>query len=93
VDWNKQNPIKAKVLWQAVKDLVDLGQYCDLPPVMDLTTLKCADDEFEQLLREVMFASLQEKKALLGLPADPQIVELVDKLLLVYPKTPLPLTP
>jgi hypothetical protein len=58
--WSSDNTNKANTLWPAVRDLVDLGLYHELPRVMELATVDSTDAEFKIMVDEEMHAILEE---------------------------------
>lgn len=58
--WSTNNPVKAKVLWQAARDLVDLELYHDLPKIMELAKVDSTDAEFTAMIRAEMYATLSD---------------------------------
>jgi hypothetical protein len=57
--WSSSNSAKANILWPAVRDLVDLGLYHELPRIMELATVDSTDAEFKSMITEQMRAVLQ----------------------------------
>jgi hypothetical protein len=57
--WSTANNAKANILWPAVRDLVDLGLYHELPLIMELATVESTDAEFKSLIDEQMRAVLE----------------------------------
>jgi hypothetical protein len=53
--WSTENPAKAKTLWPAVRDLVDLELYHELPKIMELAKVDSTDEEFTAMIRTVMY--------------------------------------
>ncbi len=87
-DWSTKNPQKASVLWPAVRDLVDLELYNDLPAVIEMALVDCSDLDFQSTLREKMasiFALRCQKLKNAGLTKQS---ELADKLAEAYRDTP-----
>jgi hypothetical protein len=56
--WSSENPVKAKTLWSAARDLVDLGLYHKLPKIMELAKVDSTDAEFTTMINEEMNAIL-----------------------------------
>jgi hypothetical protein len=57
--WSTDNPVKARVLWPAARDLVDLGLYFALPEIMELAKVECSDAEFKAMVEEQMRSILE----------------------------------
>lgn len=57
--WSTENTAKANILWPAVRDLVDLGLYHELPKIMELATVDLTDTEFKTTIDEQMRAILE----------------------------------
>jgi hypothetical protein len=57
--WSTENTVKANILWPAVRDLVDLGLYHELPKIMELATVDSTDAEFKTMIDEQMHAVLE----------------------------------
>jgi hypothetical protein len=57
--WSTENTPKAKTLWPAVRDLVDLGLYHELPKIMELATVDLTDAEFKTAIDEQMRGVLE----------------------------------
>lgn len=56
--WSTDNPAKAKTLWPAVRDLVDLELYHLLPKIMQLAKVESTDSEFKDMIHTEMKAAL-----------------------------------
>lgn len=56
--WSTDNPNKAKILWTAARDLVDLELYHELPKIMDLARVDSTDEEFTAMIRSEMYATV-----------------------------------
>lgn len=56
--WSSHNIARANILWPAVRDLVDLGLYHELPKIMELASVDSTDAEFKAMIHEQMHASL-----------------------------------
>jgi hypothetical protein len=56
--WSTNNPNKAKILWPAARDLVDLELYHELPKIMDLARVDSTDEEFTAMIRSEMYATV-----------------------------------
>jgi hypothetical protein len=57
--WSTENIAKASTLWPAVRDLVDLGLYHELPKIMEVATVDLTDAEFKTTIDEQMRAILE----------------------------------
>ena len=56
--WSTENPTKAKTLWPAVRDLVELGLYHELPKIMELAKVDSTDAEFTTMIHGEIIATL-----------------------------------
>ncbi len=56
--WSTDNPTRAKTLWPAVRDLVDLELYHALPKIMELAKVDSTDAEFTTMINAEVTASL-----------------------------------
>ncbi len=57
--WSSENPAKAKTLWPAARDLVDLELYHELPKIMELAKVDATDAEFTTMIDGEMSTSLK----------------------------------
>jgi hypothetical protein len=72
-DWSSKNPVKATVLWNAVRDLVDLELYRDLPSILELAVTDCSDKEFGSMINTNMQAAIQRYRDQLELSGETEL--------------------
>ncbi len=59
-DWSTKNKVKATILWPAVRDLVDLQLYSDLPSIIEQALVDCSDQEFQTSISESTLAAIDK---------------------------------
>jgi hypothetical protein len=82
--WSKDNPAKAAELWQAARDLVDLGLYYALPTLMEKAPVDCSKEEFSRAVNTHVIATVKEAYTQLKSANDSSQLELADSLLEIY---------
>ena len=74
--WSTENTAKANILWPAVRDLVDLGLYHELPKIMEFATVDLTDAEFKTTIDEQMRAILEAQTEKLRVDEKPDELSL-----------------
>lgn len=83
--WSTANPVKANALWSAVRDLVDLELYYELPKVMELAKVDSTDAEFATMIDAEMNTVLKTQLEKLVADQDTTESSIVTTLLTKYP--------
>ncbi|MDX1929065.1 MAG: hypothetical protein SFV81_21235 [Pirellulaceae bacterium] len=82
--WSTDNPNKAKILWTAARDLVDLELYHELPKIMDLARVDSTDEEFTAMIRSEVYATVSAHAEKLRVAENAEELTVAENVLSTY---------